>query len=401
MTATIAGGAQRRRAISSTPRVLGAKVAATLARCRSLLDAPVLADDELERIGAGDLDEAMLALERASKVVTERLTTLGGHSRTVRVLRVQELLAELQSLWHELQVESLTRQIAMLGGIRDALHRLRGAESTSQMIERATIEACRSCGVDRCVLLRVEEGKLMPESVCFGSDEEFGEEWSRYARANPPVLDPRDPEVHLLRRNVPIMVRDPADSRGLRDVAEAARSNGYVAAPLMVHGNVIGTLHADLYFSGARVNPVVRDVLAAFAEGLDYALERTILLERSRSQLRAMREMVAEACTTFEELFEAGLVLRREEDGKIAVLPRGPAMLSANESRLLGLLTRRELEVVELMARGASNADIANELVISEGTVKSHVKHILRKMRAANRAQAVSCYMRLQSLSAA
>ena len=51
------------------------------------------------------------------------------------------------------------------------------------------------------------------------------------------------------------------------------------------------------------------------------------------------------------------------------------------------------------MARGASNTDIANELVISEGTVKSHVKHILRKMRAANRAQAVSCYMRLQSLA--
>jgi LuxR family transcriptional regulator, regulator of acetate metabolism len=51
------------------------------------------------------------------------------------------------------------------------------------------------------------------------------------------------------------------------------------------------------------------------------------------------------------------------------------------------------------MARGATNADIANELVISEGTVKSHVKHILRKMRAANRAQAVSCYMRLLALS--
>ena len=36
-----------------------------------------------------------------------------------------------------------------------------------------------------------------------------------------------------------------------------------------------------------------------------------------------------------------------------------------------------------------------NRLVISEGTVKSHVKHILRKLRAANRAEAVSRYMRL------
>lgn len=65
----------------------------------------------------------------------------------------------------------------------------------------------------------------------------------------------------------------------------------------------------------------------------------------------------------------------------------------------MGLLTRREIEVIHLMPRGASNADIANELVISQLTVKSHVKHILRKMRAANRVQAVSCYLRLQELS--
>ena len=53
------------------------------------------------------------------------------------------------------------------------------------------------------------------------------------------------------------------------------------------------------------------------------------------------------------------------------------------------------------MARGARNADIATELVVSEGTVKSHVKHILRKMHAANRAQAVSTYVRIQSMSRA
>ena len=47
------------------------------------------------------------------------------------------------------------------------------------------------------------------------------------------------------------------------------------------------------------------------------------------------------------------------------------------------------------MSDGSTNAAIANELVISEGTVKSHVKHILRKLRASNRAEAVSRYLRL------
>ena len=109
---------------------------------------------------------------------------------------------------------------------------------------------------------------------------------------------------------------------------------------------------------------------------------------------------MAEANTTLDDMFEAGMSIRRDEaTGDIDIVGRGPVMPFINEYRLMGLLTRREIEVIELMARGASNADIANELVIAESTVKSHVKHILRKMHAANRAQAVSCYMRLLALT--
>ena len=64
-------------------------------------------------------------------------------------------------------------------------------------------------------------------------------------------------------------------------------------------------------------------------------------------------------------------------------------------SRLADLLTRRELDVLRLMARGDSNKAIATELVVSEGTVKFHVKNILRKLSAANRVEAASRYMQL------
>ena len=47
------------------------------------------------------------------------------------------------------------------------------------------------------------------------------------------------------------------------------------------------------------------------------------------------------------------------------------------------------------MVRGETNADIARALVVSEGTVKFHVKNILRKLHAANRAEATSRYLRL------
>jgi LuxR family transcriptional regulator, maltose regulon positive regulatory protein len=52
-------------------------------------------------------------------------------------------------------------------------------------------------------------------------------------------------------------------------------------------------------------------------------------------------------------------------------------------------LSAREVEVLQLLAAGKSNPAIAEELVITLDTVKRHVTHILDKLGAANRTQAV------------
>src|SRR5205807_5013140 len=56
---------------------------------------------------------------------------------------------------------------------------------------------------------------------------------------------------------------------------------------------------------------------------------------------------------------------------------------------LLDPLSERELEVLQLLARGASNQEIAQELVIAVDTVKRHVSHIFTKLGVNNHVQAV------------
>ncbi|MBM2616619.1 response regulator transcription factor [Actinoplanes sp. LDG1-06] len=83
----------------------------------------------------------------------------------------------------------------------------------------------------------------------------------------------------------------------------------------------------------------------------------------------------------------APAVTRRLLEKFAPMLPAGP--VADQGERLRELLTAREREVLELVARGLSNTEIAGELTLSEATVKAHVGRLLAKLQLRDRVQIV------------
>ncbi|MCV7230106.1 LuxR C-terminal-related transcriptional regulator [Mycolicibacterium komossense] len=310
-----------------------------------------------------------------------------------QALAALEAVLDLSLLERELIEDGARRRTLALLQVQEALSKLRVVDEVAKIVDRATRELVESCGFDRAVLFRVHEGRMVMESAYFGADTEGADKMVAFAQSVAPPLDHMLLETQMIRRHAPAIVRDARnDPRVNRPIVDFSLTHSYVAAPVMPTGKVIGFLHADRLYSGRTVDEIDRDTVWAFAEGFGYAFERTVLLERMRRQQEEVRRALASADEAARALQDADLELR-----KVEPVERSPATRSLAEanSRMQAILTRREVEVLRLMAAGRTNQQIADELVISAGTVKCHVKRVLRKLHATNRAEAASTYVRM------
>jgi DNA-binding NarL/FixJ family response regulator len=89
------------------------------------------------------------------------------------------------------------------------------------------------------------------------------------------------------------------------------------------------------------------------------------------------------------EVADGGAWLDPSVTGRVLEAYRTTALPRADASARLQELSERETEVLRLVARGASNAEVAEALVISQATVKSHVTNILMKLDLRDRAAAI------------
>jgi len=167
--------------------------------------------------------------------------------------------------------------------------------------------------------------------------------------------------VELSRRLLPDVVLMDIRMPRLDGVA-ATRS--IVAARLPVRVLILTTFDLDEYVVGA---------LRAGASGF---LAKDVPAE---DLVTAIRTVAA------GEAVVAPRILRRLLDRFAAALPDP----DASPPRLLDTLTDREREVLVQVAKGLSNAEIAQALMVSETTIKTHVGHVLTKLGLRDRVQAV------------
>ncbi len=295
-------------------------------------------------------------------------------------------LAEAHALRFELRDFLAHERNRRLAAVESGLGRLRELQDPDQLLGQVCEVVARSCGFHRVMLSRVEGALWRPnKSYAIGS-RDAERTFAEWLRATPEVpLENMPLETEMVHRREPALITDPAnDPRVYRPMLDASAMNSYVAAPIMPTGRVIGFLHADCV--RGSVTAADRDVLWSFAVGFGQIFERAVLLARLREQRDQVRSTLQAVEEVLDGLASAEVELGGHDAGRTARLSE-PLVLEPS-------LTGRELEVLALMATGATNVRIAEELVIASGTVKSHVKRILRKLGADNRAEAISQYLR-------
>jgi DNA-binding CsgD family transcriptional regulator len=294
---------------------------------------------------------------------------------------VQRALVDLLTLEREVVEADYVRRADALERVADAVRRLGEIGSPQGILDRAADELGQSSQFDRVLIGEVRPDGLHARSAWSAQHPAGAAAALEELRRFPVALEYPSIEDEVARRQRAEIVQAQATrSRAARRLAEVLGWDSYVVTAIVVQGNTVGLLHADAAFTGRALDALDVEVATRYAEGLAGVFERAVLREMLQLHHHELRSALAWLNARLGQLAaDAG---------------NGAAPAAGDDPALGDALTARELEVLRLLARGQTNLEIARALVVREGTIKYHVKNILRKLGATSRADAVSRYAR-------
>src|SRR6516164_4663864 len=305
-----------------------------------------------------------------------------------------EILISLLRVQCELLDHDLARRVKSMSEIRHALCYLRGLPPR-KMIYAAGEVLSREFAYARTMISTVRGSLWLPQYAYI--EDEGADPHSRslleYISNRQIQLADAPLETELVRKRCGVFAPSPRDDkRVFKEIMEASGCFGYIGAPITVQGRAIGIIHADRPEPHGIVTMDHLEQLEAFAECLSVAFESATLEEKAAQQ----RSEVENLCGNVDELLSrSGRSVLWSLAGAAPGL-RQDAFYRRGQPDL-PVLTSREREIMSHVATGATNGQIARCLVISEGTVKSHLKHIAKKLNTSSRAAAVATYGGLAS----
>jgi DNA-binding CsgD family transcriptional regulator len=313
-------------------------------------------------------------------------------STLVRLDELQRARASVVSLGRSTELAAYAELSARLEDLDPA-----------DLVDRGAAELCSAMGFERTLFSTVTATTWRPRSLFVEPelDEDAGELRSFLAGAAW-CLDAAPLESEVIRRRRPRLVDGAQSStETYKPLMKASQSHSYVVAPVWVRGRVLGLLHADRLGEPVMADDVGR--VEAYAECFGAAAEEAMLRSRLRRLATGCGEALA-AASARVAAFDGGIdvvaeSLRTPEPrsarSEFPILhdDASPASEPAGGLAAYAGLSPRESQVLLEMAAGRTNADIAARLGVTEGTVKSYVKGVLRKLDVPTRA-AAAAYLR-------
>lgn len=335
-------------ALSATTGAMGMEESATDELLDRAVASMVSTADELDADsrttsqGVRTPEDALALLERLEHV----LQSVGGHSAADR-------LAEVRSAHADLMAGQLARQRSMLPVLNRALDALRTAGNVHELTAAIPYHVVQ-LGYDRALFSWVDKELWVPHSAHVSGN---GDQAQALLEAGAPYVHVRELlEVEVVRARRPILVENAEGNPRVHPrLQEINHSRSYVAAPVVARGRVTAFVHLDRNLDSGTTDEFDRDLLAAFCQGVGLMLDH---------------------------LFAQGAY--------------GDESLSSNSTSWAAALTQREREVLQLVAAGLTNAEIAARLYLGEETVKTHVRKLMRKLGVTSRSQASALFVQLR-----